>query len=45
MPRLLFADSAKTDLLFYEPFDDGVHVLRVLNHARDIQNLLIGGDE
>jgi hypothetical protein len=45
MPRLLFADSAKTDLLFYEPFDNGVHVLRVLNHARDIQNLLIGGDE
>jgi plasmid stabilization system protein ParE len=45
MPRLLFADSAKADLLFYKPFDDGVHVLRVLHHARDIQNLLIRGDE
>jgi plasmid stabilization system protein ParE len=32
-------------ILFYEPFDDGVHVLRVLHHARDIQNLLIRGDE
>jgi toxin ParE1/3/4 len=28
-------------ILFYEPFDDGVHVLRVLHHARDIQKLLL----